>query len=239
MGFISGLVNVVVVLFSGVMAVAVPLIVAQICLPGWLYPAPLVELKRWYGEVFGDYLVTEKPHFFTGLVWVDIAFVWPLSLANVYGILARRPWVSTTSLMAGVSTATSMLLKPANRFRQSPSIVPVFMSDLNAQIPTAFDPFADANAEDSGAGTKDYVHIRIQQRNGRKSLTTVQGLKKEFSYNKILKDLKKEFCCNGTVVQDPELGQVIQLQGDQRKNVSSFLVQAGIVKKEHIKIHGF
>lgn len=70
------------------------------------------------------------------------------------------------------------------------------------------DPFAEANAEDSGAGTKEYVHIRIQQRNGRKSLTTVQGLKKEFSYNKILKDLKKEFCCNGTVVQDPELGKV-------------------------------
>ncbi|GMN51497.1 hypothetical protein TIFTF001_020642 [Ficus carica] len=88
------------------------------------------------------------------------------------------------------------------------------------------DPFAEANAEDSGAGSKEYVHIRIQQRNGRKSLTTVQGLKKEFSYNKILKDLKKEFCCNGTVVQDPELGQVIQLQGDQRKNVSTFLVQS-------------
>ncbi|KAJ8459067.1 hypothetical protein OPV22_031993 [Ensete ventricosum] len=113
------------------------------------------------------------------------------------------------------------------------------MSDLDVHIPTAFDPFADANAEDSGAGTKEYVHIRVQQRNGRKSLTTVQGLKKEFSYNKILKDLKKEFCCNGTVVQDPELGQVIQLQGDQRKNVSSFLVQAGIMKKEHIKIHGY
>ncbi|KAK8483066.1 hypothetical protein V6N13_031631 [Hibiscus sabdariffa] len=114
-----------------------------------------------------------------------------------------------------------------------------FMSDLDVQIPTAFDPFADANAEDSGAGSKEYVHIRIQQRNGRKSLTTVQGLKKEFSYNKILKDLKKEFCCNGTVVEDPELGQVIQLQGDQRKNVSTFLVQAGIVKKDNIKIHGF
>ncbi|KAF2285825.1 hypothetical protein GH714_008270 [Hevea brasiliensis] len=116
---------------------------------------------------------------------------------------------------------------------------PSFMSELETQIPTTFDPFADANAEDSGAGAKEYVHIRIQQRNGRKSLTTVQGLKKEFSYNKILKDLKKEFCCNGTVVQDPELGQVIQLQGDQRKNVSTFLVQAGIVKKENIKIHGF
>ncbi|KAF8410693.1 hypothetical protein HHK36_003226 [Tetracentron sinense] len=83
------------------------------------------------------------------------------------------------------------------------------MSELDDQIPTAFDPFAEANAEDSGAGSKVYVHVRIQQRNGRKSLTTVQGLKKEFSYNKILKDLKKEFCCNGTVVQDPELGQVL------------------------------
>ncbi|KAJ8761739.1 hypothetical protein K2173_004548 [Erythroxylum novogranatense] len=113
------------------------------------------------------------------------------------------------------------------------------MSDLDVQVPSAFDPFAEANEGNSGAGALDYVHIRIQQRNGRKSLTTVQGLKKEYSYNKILKDLKKEFCCNGTVVQDPELGQVIQLQGDQRKNVSLFLVQEGIVKKENIKIHGF
>ncbi|XP_063946513.1 protein translation factor SUI1 homolog isoform X3 [Daucus carota subsp. sativus] len=103
------------------------------------------------------------------------------------------------------------------------------MSELDIQIPNAFDPFAEATAEDSSAGSKEYVHIRIQQRNGRKSLTTVQGLKKEFSYNKILKDLKKEFCCNGTVVQDPELGQVIQLQGDQRKNASTFLIQVLII----------
>ena len=34
-----------------------------------------------------------------------------------------------------------------------------------------------------------------------------------------------EFCCNGTVVDDTELGQVIQLQGDQRKNASTFLVR--------------
>jgi translation initiation factor 1 len=117
-----------------------------------------------------------------------------------------------------------------------------FMLDLSETfIPASFDPFAEADVEDSGVGSKGsgYVHVRVQQRNGRKSLTTVQGLKKEFNYNKILKDLKKEFCCNGVVVQDPELGQVIQLQGDQRKNVSNFLVQAGIVKKDLIKIHGF
>ena len=118
-----------------------------------------------------------------------------------------------------------------------------FMLDLaDTSIPAAFDPFAEASADDStgvGSKGKGYVHIRVQQRNGRKSLTTVQGLKKDYNYNKILKDLKKEFCCNGVVVQDPELGQVIQLQGDQRKNVSNFLVQAGIVKKDLIKIHGF
>ena len=83
------------------------------------------------------------------------------------------------------------------------------------------------------------MHIRIQQRNGKKSLTTVQGLKKSYSYDKILKDLKKEFCCNGNVVQDKELGKVIQLQGDQLKNVANFLMQVGLAKKDHIKIHGF
>ncbi|XP_021905886.1 protein translation factor SUI1 homolog [Carica papaya] len=112
------------------------------------------------------------------------------------------------------------------------------MVDIDVQIPTTFDPFADAKDTDA-PGAKGYVHIRIQQRNGKKSLTTVQGLKKQFSYEKILKDLKKEFCCNGNVVQDKELGKIIQLQGDQRKNVSHFLVQAGIVKKDQIKIHGF
>ncbi|RWW78178.1 hypothetical protein BHE74_00013615, partial [Ensete ventricosum] len=89
------------------------------------------------------------------------------------------------------------------RGRVEISTVKEFMSDLDDQLPAAFDPFAEANADDSGAGAKEYVHVRVQQRNGRKSLTTVQGLNKEFSYNKILKDLKKEFCCNGTVVQDP------------------------------------
>ncbi|KAL1814900.1 hypothetical protein DCAR_0519098 [Daucus carota subsp. sativus] len=110
------------------------------------------------------------------------------------------------------------------------------MVDIQVQIPASFDPFAEAELTDA---TEEYVHIRIQQRNGRKSLTTVQGLKKELSYDKILKDFKKAFCCNGTVVNDKELGKVIQLQGDQRKNVSTFLVQAGIVKKDRIKVHGF
>lgn len=35
------------------------------------------------------------------------------------------------------------------------------------------------------------VHIRIQQRNGRKSLTLVQGLASDLDLKKILKALKK------------------------------------------------
>ncbi|KAK7320369.1 hypothetical protein VNO77_29784 [Canavalia gladiata] len=113
------------------------------------------------------------------------------------------------------------------------------MVESGIQIPVStFDPFAEARESDA-PGAKEYVHIRIQQRNGKKSLTTVQGLKKEFSYHKILKDLKKEFCCNGNVVNDKELGKIIQLQGDQRKNVSHFLLHNGLVRKDHIKIHGF
>jgi translation initiation factor 1 len=32
---------------------------------------------------------------------------------------------------------------------------------------------------------------------------------------------------------------VIQLQGDQRKNVHAFLTGEGLVKKDLIKLHGF
>lgn len=53
----------------------------------------------------------------------------------------------------------------------------------------------------------------------------MQGIQKSFDYKKILKALKKDYCCNGTVVEDKELGQVIQVQGDQRKNIADFLTQ--------------
>lgn len=42
----------------------------------------------------------------------------------------------------------------------------------------SFDPFADVSKGDGllSAGTEEYTHVRIQQRNGRKTLTTVQGI---------------------------------------------------------------
>jgi translation initiation factor 1 len=67
----------------------------------------------------------------------------------------------------------------------------------------------------------------------------VQGLPEEIDQKKLLKAFKKDFACNGTLVQDEELGEVIQLQGDQRVKVQLFLVEEGIARKDQVKIHGF
>uniref|UniRef100_A0A8C5FA21 SUI1 domain-containing protein n=1 Tax=Gadus morhua TaxID=8049 RepID=A0A8C5FA21_GADMO len=103
---------------------------------------------------------------------------------------------------------------------------------------TSFDPFADATKGDDlvPSGTEDKIHIRIQQRNGRKTLTTVQGI--GIDYDK--KNWKvQKFACNGTVIEHPEYGEVIQLQGDQRKNICTFLMEIGIVREDQLKVHGF
>ena len=49
----------------------------------------------------------------------------------------------------------------------------------------------------------------------------------------------QEFACNGTVVDHPEYGEVIQLQGDQRTNIYDFLVKVGLARKDQMKMHGF
>uniref|UniRef100_A0A915L758 SUI1 domain-containing protein n=1 Tax=Romanomermis culicivorax TaxID=13658 RepID=A0A915L758_ROMCU len=93
---------------------------------------------------------------------------------------------------------------------------------------------------DDEEGTKQgLIHIRIQQRTGRKTITTVQGIATEYDLKKIVRYLKKEYNCNGTVVEHPEYGEVIQLTGDQRQNIREFLVKVGIVKEENCKVHGF
>ena len=53
------------------------------------------------------------------------------------------------------------------------------------------DPFADAAKGDEEGVQDGLVHIRIQQRNGRKTLTTIQGLSKEYDLKKIVKSCKK------------------------------------------------
>jgi len=100
------------------------------------------------------------------------------------------------------------------------------------------DPFAEGGEENSKSQSGK-VHIRIQQRNGRKTLTTVQGIPLDYDLKKILKVLKKDFATNGNIVEDEEMGQIIQFQGDQRVKISEFLQDGLSIKKDKIQIHGF
>lgn len=99
---------------------------------------------------------------------------------------------------------------------------------------SGLDPFAAG----SGKHTGSKVHLRVQQRNGRKCITTVQGLADDLDIQKITRALKKCFQCNGSVTNDPELGEIIQLSGDQRTNVFEFFVEQEVCHEDEIVIHG-
>ncbi|EGR33056.1 protein translation factor sui1, putative [Ichthyophthirius multifiliis] len=81
------------------------------------------------------------------------------------------------------------------------------------------------------------IHIRVQQRRGRKCFTSIEGIPPIFDYNKIIKYWKKWLNCNGTLVEED--GQkTIRLNGDHRENISKFLANEGITTEENIRIHG-
>lgn len=143
------------------------------------------------------------------------------------------------------------------------------MTDQNIFNLRSADPFADvtgpSSSESAATGgvtaqrSSNLIHIRIQQRSGKKTLTTVQvrpsiwfcfllirlvfsflqGIGEEFDKKLLIRALKKKFACNGTVVEHPEYGEVIQLQGDQRANVSQFLKEIGMCQAEQLIVHGF
>ena len=83
------------------------------------------------------------------------------------------------------------------------------------------------------------IHIRIQQRNGKKSITSITGLPVDLDLKKILKYFKKTLNCNGTISDDEEFGKIIQLQGDHRASVKNFLLDEKVSSLNDIIIHGF
>lgn len=70
-------------------------------------------------------------------------------------------------------------------------------------------------------------------------MTTIQGLPRSLDPKRVLKVFKKEFACNGNIVEDEESGEVIQLQGDHRQKVAQILIEENICKKEDLQVHGF
>lgn len=84
--------------------------------------------------------------------------------------------------------------------------------------------------------TKNIVHIRNQQRNGKKSITIVEGLPSNLNYTKIAKHMSKLFATNASIIKGSN--KIIKLNGDFRILVSKFLVEHSICDKDKIKIHG-
>ena len=96
------------------------------------------------------------------------------------------------------------------------------------------DPFANESEE-----ICEKIHLRVQQRNGRKCITTVEGLDSlDIDLKKILKRFKKRFSCNGAIQESEKKKKILQLSGDQRKGISDFLSKNEISKQEDIVVHG-
>lgn len=89
---------------------------------------------------------------------------------------------------------------------------------------------------------KSKIHIRYQKI-GPRSITIVEGLDDDLDLKRISKAMKKAFSCAATVLMDDEQNELIQLQGDKRTEVKSWLVDQEILTvqeaKERIVIHGF
>ncbi|CAE8595042.1 unnamed protein product [Polarella glacialis] len=113
-----------------------------------------------------------------------------------------------------------------------------------------FAGFEGGGGFDKSDADSNKVHIRMQQRNGRKSWTTVAGFPESVrlpktgtvlavDFDKILRALKKTFKTNGVLIKDAEHGSVIQLQGDIRKEVAEFLIEVtAIITKDKVMVHG-
>ena len=105
------------------------------------------------------------------------------------------------------------------------------------------DPFKDFDFQKQPSIVKNKYHIRVQQRNGRKCITTLDGLEDDLDLKRICKAMRNAFSCNGTIVmKEGEDTGVIQLQGDQRENIKQWLLDNEVILKnevDRIVVHGF
>jgi translation initiation factor 1 len=91
----------------------------------------------------------------------------------------------------------------------------------------------DANALDTNV-----VTIKIQQRAGRKAITTLQGLYEGLDFERLSKEFRKRWGCSSIIVQDKEGATVIQLQGDQRVHLKEFLLAEQLVWPAQLRVYG-
>lgn len=111
------------------------------------------------------------------------------------------------------------------------------MDDFNQNDP--FDEFDNHNDLEKELDLK--IHLRLQKRNARKSVTTVAGLNHydHIKPQKLVGLLRKTLCCNGHQTQDSDGLPIIQFQGDHRDQITKILVEKFDIKSKNIVKHGF
>lgn len=85
--------------------------------------------------------------------------------------------------------------------------------------------------------TINYIEIYIRQRNGKKCITSIEGVNNFIDDDHIklfIKKIKKNLNCRCNINDN-----LIELSGDQRNNLQSLFIKWGIVKSDQIKIHGY
>lgn len=98
--------------------------------------------------------------------------------------------------------------------------------------------FDDIDITKSISVINSKIHIRIKQRNGKKSNTFIENIPSDLDIEHIAKTMRKKFACNGCVHKDG-FSSVIQLFGDQRVIAKKFLIENMIANEEDILIHGY
>ncbi|MCL7048369.1 hypothetical protein MKW94_030628 [Papaver nudicaule] len=80
--FLQNLTNGLLFIYFLFITIVAPLFDGQTILPIEFFPKLLIDLKSNYAQENNDYLISEKPHFFVGLVWVELLLQWPLCMAK-------------------------------------------------------------------------------------------------------------------------------------------------------------
>ncbi|KAB8303065.1 hypothetical protein EYC80_004518 [Monilinia laxa] len=110
------------------------------------------------------------------------------------------------------------------------------------------DSFANAGTLD--LQSSKYIDVRAQQIRGQAKhfadgspkfymVTTISGLPSRFDKRSILSVMKKKWGCAGTIIDDRDCGEIIQLQGDLRAQVLDFLLDRNGLElsRDVIQIH--
>jgi translation initiation factor 1 len=121
---------------------------------------------------------------------------------------------------------------------------------------------ANLGFDDVPSKSRQVIHIRTQQRTGKKVLTIIEGLPTDLDLQKIAKEMRILFKVSGSVISKKEEEKkgctkeecdyiredwllrnsptdIIQLTGDQRETAKKFLLSFGICDKDDIiQTHG-